>query len=195
MTKKRVSKPPDQRRAELIAAARMLFDEHGVESVRVSDIVARVGVAQGTFYYHFQSKEAAVEAVVEEVVLELECKIAGLFASETSDFSAKLRGLVELYLELIDQFTADDALTLPSAGGAVGHGTPMSRARERLMASIIELVEDGAQAGDIRCPNPGWTARVLEAGLLSTAETALPSRQMLYTLIENSFCMLPGSLC
>ena len=194
MTKKRVSKPPDQRRAELIAAARALFDRHGVDSVRVSDIVARVGVAQGTFYYHFQSKEAAVDAVVEEIVLELEDKIAAVLADYAEDFCAKLRGLIELYLELIDQFTADDALTLPGMGGASDRGSPMRRARQRLMTSMVELLEAGAQSGALACPHPGWTAQVLEAGLLGAAETALPSRRMVYTLIENALVLPAGGL-
>ena len=45
----RISKTPQERKIELIAAARRLFDERGIHKTRVSDIVQYVGVAQGVF--------------------------------------------------------------------------------------------------------------------------------------------------
>jgi len=56
------------RRAALVAAAAALFAEKGYEHTTVSDIVARAGVAQGTFYLYFPSKEAALRAVADDLV-------------------------------------------------------------------------------------------------------------------------------
>lgn len=53
----RTVKDPEERRTEIIEAARVLFAEKGYEATSVSDIVKRVGVAQGTFYWYFKSKE------------------------------------------------------------------------------------------------------------------------------------------
>lgn len=52
----RTAKDSDERRSELIATAQQLFYSKGYESTSVSDIVKAVGVAQGTFYYYFDSK-------------------------------------------------------------------------------------------------------------------------------------------
>jgi len=41
------------RRADLLAAARAILAEKGLEAATVSEIVARAGVAQGTFYLYF----------------------------------------------------------------------------------------------------------------------------------------------
>ena len=51
------------RRAALLDAARQIFAAKGVEAARVSEIVARAGVAQGTFYLYFTSKASLVLAL------------------------------------------------------------------------------------------------------------------------------------
>jgi AcrR family transcriptional regulator len=56
-----------ERRAALLAAARSVMAEKGLEATKVSDIVARAGVAQGTFYLYFPSKISAVFALAENM--------------------------------------------------------------------------------------------------------------------------------
>lgn len=51
------------RQAELIDAAEELFLTAGYQNTMVQDIVKKVGVAQGTFYYYFVSKDAILEAI------------------------------------------------------------------------------------------------------------------------------------
>lgn len=46
----RISKEPEVRRAELVKAARELFDRNGIKNTQVSQIVDKVGVAKGLFY-------------------------------------------------------------------------------------------------------------------------------------------------
>ena len=57
----------EARRAELVSAAASLFSERGVAKTTVSDIVKVAGVAQGTFYLYFDSKDEVVLAVVERM--------------------------------------------------------------------------------------------------------------------------------
>ena len=72
----RIIKDPQVRRAELIDAALQLFLTSGYEKTMIIDIVKKAGVAKGTFYYYFPSKEAILEAIIAsyatEVVLEIE---------------------------------------------------------------------------------------------------------------------------
>ena len=44
-------------RQALLAAAEELFGRHGFSAVSVDQIVARAGVAKGTFYNHFRDKD------------------------------------------------------------------------------------------------------------------------------------------
>ncbi len=57
----------ETRRAELVSAAATLFARRGVANTAVSDIVKAAGVAQGTFYLYFESKDDVVLAVVERL--------------------------------------------------------------------------------------------------------------------------------
>ena len=58
----RIVKSPDERRSELITAAQQPFYTKCHERTTVSDIVKAVGIAQGTFYYYFGSKQAILES-------------------------------------------------------------------------------------------------------------------------------------
>ncbi|MGY1710604.1 TetR/AcrR family transcriptional regulator [Geodermatophilus sp. SYSU D00758] len=59
------------RKAELLDAARRVFERLGFLDTRVADIVAEARVAQGTFYTYFDSKDAVFQAVARTVVAEL----------------------------------------------------------------------------------------------------------------------------
>jgi AcrR family transcriptional regulator len=51
------TRPPAERRAQLMNAAERLFLKQGVARTTVEDITAGAGVARGTFYLYFSSKE------------------------------------------------------------------------------------------------------------------------------------------
>jgi AcrR family transcriptional regulator len=59
---------PEDRRATLVAAARQVFAERGYHGAAIADIIDRAGVARGTFYNHFESKRAVLQAVLEDVM-------------------------------------------------------------------------------------------------------------------------------
>jgi AcrR family transcriptional regulator len=55
-------------RQRLLAAARQVLAESGEENLRIGDITEMADIGFGTFYSHFESKEAIVEAVLTEVL-------------------------------------------------------------------------------------------------------------------------------
>lgn len=61
----RVVKKPEERKAEMVAAATRLFAEQGFVRTSVAEIVSAVDVAKGLFYYYFTTKDDMVKAVVE----------------------------------------------------------------------------------------------------------------------------------
>jgi AcrR family transcriptional regulator len=58
-------------RETLVAAARTVFERDGFLEARITDIAAEAGVAAGTFYTYFTSKDAAFAAVIDEVSEEM----------------------------------------------------------------------------------------------------------------------------
>jgi AcrR family transcriptional regulator len=58
----------ERTRARLIEAAKALFARQGVDNTRINEITDEADVGFGSFYNHFDSKEAIVEAVLEETL-------------------------------------------------------------------------------------------------------------------------------
>jgi AcrR family transcriptional regulator len=58
-------------RATLVAAAKQVFEEIPFPDSRITDITARAGVASGTFYTYFDSKEEIFREVAAAVLAEM----------------------------------------------------------------------------------------------------------------------------
>ncbi|MEZ0366039.1 TetR/AcrR family transcriptional regulator [Mycobacterium sp. pUA109] len=61
----------------LLSAARQAIAQSGIVGVRISDVTALADLGFGTFYSYFESKEALVDAVAEEVLSGLGATIGG----------------------------------------------------------------------------------------------------------------------
>ncbi len=64
----RHSRRREQTRRKLLDAARALFARQGVDKTRINEITDEADVGFGSFYNHFESKDAIVEAVLAETV-------------------------------------------------------------------------------------------------------------------------------
>ncbi|EMS72650.1 TetR/AcrR family transcriptional regulator [Ruminiclostridium cellobioparum] len=61
----RIVKEAEERRNEILDAADQLFGEKGFDGTSTNDILEKVGIARGTLYYHFKSKEDIMDALIE----------------------------------------------------------------------------------------------------------------------------------
>src|SRR6266446_9279146 len=63
------------RRAQVLRHAKRIFARKGYHRTNVADIIARAGIARGTFYLYFQNKKDLFEELLEQVVGELTTRI------------------------------------------------------------------------------------------------------------------------
>lgn len=61
----RVIKEAEERRKEILDAADELFGQKGFDGTSTNDILEKVGIARGTLYYHFKSKEDIMDALIQ----------------------------------------------------------------------------------------------------------------------------------
>lgn len=97
----RVVKAPDQRRREILAAATDLFRHRGFDVVTVQAIAAKAGVAAGTVYLYFPSKDAILGALQEDFeagLLERFSEIATAVLAEE-----ERRGEIVGYREVVER--------------------------------------------------------------------------------------------
>lgn len=64
----RTVKKHDERKLEIIETGAKLFSTKGYRNTTVNDILKEVGIAKGTFYHYFQSKEEVMDAVVDNIL-------------------------------------------------------------------------------------------------------------------------------
>ena len=67
----RIVKEADERKNEILDAAARLFMEKGFDRTSANDILAAVGIAKGTLYYHFKSKEDIMDALIERQTTQI----------------------------------------------------------------------------------------------------------------------------
>ena len=96
--------PRKQRKAEtrkaLKTAAMRCFEEHGFRETSIGAITGMAGVAHGTFYVHFESKDALLDELLAEFYAELVGGLAPVWSdASTTSLPAQLRQTAALFLE------------------------------------------------------------------------------------------------
>ncbi len=84
-------KEAEVRRDELVAVATRLFVDRGYERTSIERITTEAGVAKGTFYLYFESKQDLLAQIVERYGDDLLQQLAVELAHEEGDAVAKLR--------------------------------------------------------------------------------------------------------
>ncbi|MBG9587690.1 TetR/AcrR family transcriptional regulator [Cytobacillus firmus] len=64
-------KAAEERRNEILDGADELFGQKGFDGTSTNDILEKVGIARGTLYYHFKSKEDIMDALVDRYSIRL----------------------------------------------------------------------------------------------------------------------------
>ena len=77
-----------------------LFAKKGYDATSIEDITAEVGVAKGTLYYHFTSKEEIFNFLVEEGMKLLKNSI-DIKTSKLSNTLDKLRAVILIQIKKI----------------------------------------------------------------------------------------------
>ncbi len=93
-----VRQPPGDKREAILRAATTIFAHNGYFNAKVADIAREAGVADGTVYLYFKSKEEILHSIfdrsVEDAIAEARKKFESIF-----DPREKLRHIALLHLE------------------------------------------------------------------------------------------------
>lgn len=78
----RTVKEAEERKNEILDVAERLFGTKGFDNTSTGDILNEVGIARGTLYYHFKSKEDILDAMIDRMTGRLVEKAAALLAKK-----------------------------------------------------------------------------------------------------------------
>src|SRR5580692_3973132 len=128
-----------QTREGLLDAGVALAEEHGLAGVSVNMVVARAGVAKGTFYVHFKDRAAFVDDMHARFHARVEAAVGKAIAGLPPGAERLFRGS-EAYLDLSLANRGVKALSLEARSDPAAQG-PMEARRERLVAAGVADLE------------------------------------------------------
>jgi Transcriptional regulator len=86
----RIVKEAEERRNEILDAAEKLFSQKGFEGTSTNDILDKVGIARGTLYYHFKSKEDIMDALIDRYNISLLSSAKAIAADQSLSVKERL---------------------------------------------------------------------------------------------------------
>lgn len=78
----RVVKDATTRKKEILDVAERMFCTNGYDNTSTNDILAEIGIARGTLYYYFTSKEDILDGIIDRIIEEIVRKVSAIAMNE-----------------------------------------------------------------------------------------------------------------
>ncbi|MCE5327752.1 MAG: TetR/AcrR family transcriptional regulator [Planctomycetaceae bacterium] len=156
------------RRADILAAAGKAFDAHGYAGTTMDQIASQAGVAKGSLYNYFQSKQDLFLALFKESIASVQQQTDELIGEPIAS-GEKLRRLLGMWYQDFEHFRSLGALVLEFwlAASREDPQGPMIQAMRWLHRDqcrrIEAIVAQGVQRGEFRDTDPQWAGATVMA--------------------------------
>lgn len=187
-------------RRELLAAAQRVFVARGVRNTAVGDISKAAGVAHGTFYVHFDSKEQLVRELLANLNAELAQRIGrSISPGATRDLPRLIRRVATAFLDQLEQrrdliaCVADHLVTeLSLADVRDGVNPPV----QELLASALTALarQRGAPVANVDVVCHALLAMWLRVGLRQLFLTSSSRERTLDLLVNMTVATVDAAL-
>jgi AcrR family transcriptional regulator len=171
--RKRVVKRPEDRRQDILDAAVRVLRTRGPGDATVSDITEAAGVAKGTFYLYFDSKEHLFAALRERFVEDALARGADLLQRVGKE---DWWGLVDASLESFIDFHFDrreETRLLVGEGWTPDVRDLLDDCDRKLTRIFAAGIEAGVEAGVFDAPDPEMTAIFLHHAVEGALEDVI----------------------
>jgi TetR/AcrR family fatty acid metabolism transcriptional regulator len=153
------------KRERILSAAERIFARHGFFAAKVSDVAKEAGVADGTIYLYFKSKDDLLISLFERRMLELTEALQGAIAGKSP--REQLRSFIRTYLQKChDEAAATEVLTIElrqSSKFMKEYENPAFADFLRMLGGIIMAAQ---ASGDITDSIPAHVAARMIFGVL-----------------------------
>ncbi len=158
-------KKGERRKLELLKIAYKLFISKGYENTSVDEIIEEAGIAKGTYYYYFESKEQMLEDVI-EMMIDTEVETARQVLGAPIPVEQKIVGIISSIRPTQEESPIEGLLMKPE--NALMHKKTKQKIIEKLVPLLTEVVEEGIANGTFNCENIPERVRFL---LILSSET------------------------
>jgi AcrR family transcriptional regulator len=164
-------------RERLRAAALVLFVQKGVAETTTRELAAMAGVAEGTIYRHYKSKEDLVRELFQDHYFRFGGELDRIRAETAGDLAVKLGAMTAFMAALYDSDPTLYRFLLLAQHTALPN---MAKALPQSPASVFRrLVADAIAAGEIPPQNATLSAAMLIGAIIQ------PALALIYGTLEG----------
>ena len=145
-----VMRKGERRKQELLDIAYRMFISRGYENTSIDDIIAEAGIAKGTYYYYFESKEQTLEEVI-GMMIEKEIEAAGSILDSPLPVPQKIVAIIASIRPAPEEQTIEGALMQPE--NIIMHQKIKRRLIEKVVPLLTKAAEEGVEQGIFSCDN------------------------------------------
>ena len=153
------SKSAEERREEIMDAAAELFSTKGYEETTTTDIMKKVGIAKGTLYYHFASKEEILDAMIERMGRRLIATARACAAADAPVYERLLKVMLSLNANSIGGEDIIELMHQPR--NVLMHEKSRAMVIREAGPILADLVREGVDEGLFDCKYPEQTVEMI----------------------------------
>lgn len=158
----RVVKEAEERKNEILDVAEKLFATKGFDDTSTNDILKEVGIARGTLYYHFKSKEEILDAVIARITEQIMAAAARIVKQKEIPILERLTQSI-LALNVDTGIGHEVIQQVHRPQNALMHQKMQEQILSGITPIITELSEEGIAKGEFHTEYP---AQVIEMTML-----------------------------
>ena len=156
----RTVKQPEIRKNEILDTAEKLFAEKGFDKATVNDILEAAGIAKGTFYHYFKSKEEALNAIVRRRIDEGLEKAKAIAADTRLSVEEKLLSVIMAQKPqnpVQEEFTA----VLNEQGNSLLHQKMITSIILELGPVLADIIKEGISQSILHTDFPRESVEII----------------------------------
>ena len=126
-----------------------LFAQKGYEATSIEEITSVVGVAKGTLYYHFSSKEEIFNFLVEEGIKLIQNSI-DIKTSKYTNYIDKIKAIVLIQVKIVEKYEDLITILLSQFWGNEARNQKCKQYIYEYINKIEKIVKEGMELGEIK---------------------------------------------
>lgn len=155
----RIVKEAEERRNEILDVAERLFGTKGFDGTSTADILNEIGIARGTLYYHFKSKEDILDAMIERITGSLVAKVSEIAKKKDIPVLQRLT-LMMMALNVNNDLGHEIMTQVHKPQNALMHQKMQKRLLDGVSPIVTALIEEAIAQGICRTDYPAEVAEM-----------------------------------